>query len=151
MTLDKATSTHPRSKIRAEARTPRRLQKDGKICKDGKNDGHDRRVMDGPCIPSHSQTEKIPVNPEPNSEKERNVKGKLTEESVYEVVSPLGEKGAAMLPAAPRLDTMNGKICKDGKNQGHDRRVMDGPFIPSHRLTEKFLQILNPISKRNKT
>jgi len=56
------------------------------------------------------------------------VKGKLTEESAYEVLSPLGEKGAAMLPAAPRLDTLNGKTICEITNGGY-RSDEVFPFI----------------------
>ena len=84
--------------------------------------------MDGPFIPSHRLTEKIPVDPEPNSEKERNVKGKSTKEPVYEVLSPLGEKGGKTLPSAPRLDTLNGKTICEITNGGY-RSDEVFPFI----------------------
>ncbi len=79
-------------------------------------------------IPSHRLTEKIAVNPEPIVKRKRNVERKLTEEPVYEVVSPLGEKGAAMLPAAPRLDTLNGKTICEITNGGY-RSDEVFPFI----------------------
>jgi hypothetical protein len=79
-------------------------------------------------IPSHRLTENISVNPELNSEKEKDVKGKLTEESMYEVLSPLGEKGAALLPSAPRLDTLNGKTICEIANGGY-RSDEVFPFI----------------------
>lgn len=56
------------------------------------------------------------------------MKGRLTEESVYEVVSPLGEKGVTTLPPAPRLDTLNGKTIGEITNAGY-RSDEVFPFI----------------------
>jgi hypothetical protein len=41
-----------------------------------------------------------------------------SEEAVYEVLSPLGEPAVAMVPLAPRLDTLEGKTIGELWNGG---------------------------------
>lgn len=49
-------------------------------------------------------------------------------EGVYKVVSPLGEQSVSMLPAAPRLDTLKGKMICEISNTGY-RSDETFPFI----------------------